>query len=154
MSKPDLSAFRFPQKRPLELRKLPTKVKDLYEDETDYLEKLGSLRDDINEMQVQMFAHNRHSMLVVFQAMDAAGKDSTIEHVFSGINPEGVQVTSFKRLWFNNVERVAAEKIGRETVQYVSNIYKYYIAYRLIHEQEQERTAAKKAIAAEDKAGP
>jgi PPK2 family polyphosphate:nucleotide phosphotransferase len=97
MAKPDLSAFRFPQKHSLKLEKLPTKVKDLYEDETDYLEQLGSLRDDINEMQVQMFAHNRHSMLVVFQAMDAAGKDSTIEHVFSGVNPEGVAVTAFKR---------------------------------------------------------
>jgi PPK2 family polyphosphate:nucleotide phosphotransferase len=97
MSKPDVSEFRFPQKHPLKLKKLPTKVKDLYEDETDYLEILGCLRDDINEMQVQMFAHNRHSMLVVFQAMDAAGKDSTIEHVFSGVNPEGVEVTAFKR---------------------------------------------------------
>jgi len=37
--------------------------------------------------------------------------------------------------WFNNVERIAAEKIGRETVQYVANIYKYYVAYRLIVEQ-------------------
>ena len=97
MSKPDLSDFRFPQKHALDLKKLPTKVKDLYKDETDYLEQLGSLRDDINEMQVQMFAHNPHAMLVVFQAMDAAGKDSTIEHVFSGVNPEGVTVVSFKR---------------------------------------------------------
>jgi PPK2 family polyphosphate:nucleotide phosphotransferase len=98
MSKsPDLTDFRFPQKGRLKLQKLPTKVKDLYKDETDYLEQLGSLRDDINEMQEQMFAHNRHAMLVVFQAMDAAGKDSTIEHVFSGVNPEGVDVTSFKR---------------------------------------------------------
>lgn len=97
MPKPDLSPFRFPQKQPFKLKKLPTKVDNLYLDETDYLEQLGKVRDDINEMQVQMFAHNRHSMLVVFQAMDAAGKDSTIENVFSGINPEGVQVTSFKK---------------------------------------------------------
>jgi len=40
-----------------------------------------------------------------------------------------------RNLWFNNVERIAAEKIGRETVQYVANIYKYYVAYRLIVEQ-------------------
>jgi membrane-bound lytic murein transglycosylase MltF len=43
-------------------------------------------------------------------------------------------------VWFNNVERVAAERIGRETVQYVSNIYKYYIAYTLAVENEQART--------------
>jgi len=46
-------------------------------------------------------------------------------------------------LWFGNVEQVASERIGRETVTYVSNIYKYYIAYRLIAEQEARREAAK-----------
>ncbi len=96
MPKSNLAQFRFPQKRGLNLRRLPTKIDNLYKDTTDYLEKLGKLRDEINEMQVQMFAHNRHAMLVVFQAMDAAGKDSTIENVFSGVNPEGVEVSSFK----------------------------------------------------------
>jgi len=47
-------------------------------------------------------------------------------------------------VWFGNVERVASEKIGRETVQYVSNIYKYYVAYTLALEQRQAREAAKK----------
>jgi hypothetical protein len=45
-------------------------------------------------------------------------------------------------VWFNNVEMVAAKRIGRETVQYVSNIYKYYIAYKLITEVEEERAKA------------
>jgi membrane-bound lytic murein transglycosylase MltF len=49
-------------------------------------------------------------------------------------------------VWFGNVERVAAEKIGRETVQYVSNIYKYYVAYTLILEERAERTEARKAL--------
>jgi len=48
-------------------------------------------------------------------------------------------------LWFNNVEVLAAEKIGRETVQYVSNIYKYYLAYRLIEEEREARAKAKDA---------
>jgi membrane-bound lytic murein transglycosylase MltF len=48
--------------------------------------------------------------------------------------------------WFNHVEVVAAEKIGRETVQYVSNIYKYYIAYRMVVEQRKERENAKKQM--------
>jgi membrane-bound lytic murein transglycosylase MltF len=42
-------------------------------------------------------------------------------------------------VWFNNVERIAAERIGRETVQYVSNIYKYYVAYTLAQQQLQEK---------------
>jgi membrane-bound lytic murein transglycosylase MltF len=50
--------------------------------------------------------------------------------------------------WFNNVERVAAEKIGRETVQYVSNIYKYYIAYRLITEELAEKRDEKARLSA------
>jgi len=54
-----------------------------------------------------------------------------------GLNPN---------LWFGNVERVTSERIGRETVTYVSNIYKYYIAYRLIAEQRQQREAAKAEV--------
>jgi membrane-bound lytic murein transglycosylase MltF len=50
-----------------------------------------------------------------------------------GLNPN---------IWFNNVEVIAAEKIGRETVNYVSNIYKYYIAYNLVTEQQEERKRA------------
>ena len=49
-------------------------------------------------------------------------------------------------LWFNNVELVAAERIGRETVTYVSNIYKYYIAYKLAQKQYTERKETKKQL--------
>ncbi len=48
------------------------------------------------KLQGGLFAQNRWALLLVFQAMDAAGKDSTIQHVFSGVNPQGCQVTSFK----------------------------------------------------------
>ena len=48
--------------------------------------------------------------------------------------------------WFSNVEVVAAEKIGRETVQYVSNIYKYYLAYKMIVEQREERQKAMEEV--------
>lgn len=48
------------------------------------------------EMQDKLYAHNQYSMLIVFQAMDAAGKDSSIKHIMSGLNPQGVKVTSFK----------------------------------------------------------
>ena len=50
-------------------------------------------------------------------------------------------------VWFGNVESVAAERIGRETVTYVSNIYKYYVAYRLVVEENERRTAAKAGLA-------
>ena len=49
-------------------------------------------------------------------------------------------------VWFGNVERVASERIGRETVTYVSNIYKYYVAYKLVTDQLNQRAAAKAEI--------
>lgn len=78
-------------------RDAPTKLKDLYDDDDDYEQKLRALTSTINDLQEQMYAHNRYGMLVVFQAMDAAGKDSTIQHVFSGVNPLGLRVCSYKR---------------------------------------------------------
>ena len=51
--------------------------------------------------------------------------------------------TGVEYVWFNNVERVVAEKIGRETVTYVSNIYKYYVAYTLVMQEAQEKAEAK-----------
>ena len=49
-------------------------------------------------------------------------------------------------VWFGNVERIASERIGRETVTYVSNIYKYYITYKLLTEQRERRDAAKAEV--------
>ena len=49
-------------------------------------------------------------------------------------------------LWFGNVERIASERIGRETVTYVSNIFKYYLTYRLLSDQAARRDAAKAAV--------
>jgi hypothetical protein len=49
-------------------------------------------------------------------------------------------------VWFGNVEQIASERIGRETVTYVSNIYKYYVAYRLVVEQAERRESAKQEL--------
>jgi PPK2 family polyphosphate:nucleotide phosphotransferase len=60
----------------------------------------GRLDEDLarlDELQERLYAEGRRALLVVFQAMDAAGKDSTIEHVMGGLNPQGVRVTSFKQ---------------------------------------------------------
>jgi membrane-bound lytic murein transglycosylase MltF len=64
----------------------------------------------------------------------------------AGLRKEAEKRGLDPNVWFGNVERVAAEKIGRETVQYVSNIYKYYVAYTLILEERAERTEARKAL--------
>ncbi len=71
--------------------------KDLYEDKESYREALAEYRDEIDEFQNMMYAHDRYSLLLVFQAMDAAGKDGTIRHVMSGVNAHGIEVHSFKQ---------------------------------------------------------
>lgn len=58
------------------------------------------LKDDIKQMsdlQYQLYAENKQALLIIFQAMDAAGKDSAIKHLFSGVNPQGCEVHSFKQ---------------------------------------------------------
>ncbi len=53
--------------------------------------------DDLSEAQEVLYASDKYSLLLIFQAMDAAGKDSTIKHVMSGVNPQGTQVFSYKK---------------------------------------------------------
>jgi PPK2 family polyphosphate:nucleotide phosphotransferase len=59
--------------------------------------ELQKSRDEIDREQELLWANDRRSLLLVFQAMDAAGKDGTIEHVMAGVNPQGCRVTSFKQ---------------------------------------------------------
>lgn len=65
-------------------------------DDKKYKKKLNKLTSQIYDLQRMMYAHNRYSLLLIFQAIDAAGKDSTIRHVLTGVNPAGCQVHSFK----------------------------------------------------------
>jgi PPK2 family polyphosphate:nucleotide phosphotransferase len=67
-----------------------------FKDKDDAAEKLRKDIESMAELQDILYADNSHALLVIFQAMDAAGKDGTIKHVMSGINPQGCQVFSFK----------------------------------------------------------
>ena len=93
----DIKQFRQTGDKNFKLKKMPTKVDDLYEDDEHYEAILRQQAEEIDKWQERMFAHNRYGLLVVFQALDAAGKDGTIQKVFTGTNPAGVQVHSFKR---------------------------------------------------------
>ncbi|MEN8162172.1 MAG: polyphosphate kinase 2 family protein [Myxococcota bacterium] len=82
------------------------RLRDVDPDDTAHLESEDAdrarkaLRDGIDrltELQSMLYAQDRWAVLLVFQAMDAAGKDGTIKHVMSGVNPQGVQVFSFKK---------------------------------------------------------
>ena len=94
----DAGDFRYTGKGKLSLKKWITGLdKPLYRDKAHLGELLGEFQKEIDERQQQMYAQDKYAMLLVFQAMDAAGKDGTIKHVMSGINPHGVEVTAFKR---------------------------------------------------------
>ena len=92
----DIAAFRVAGGRKLDLADWPTKVAPFYAGKTDYKDRLEAGTARLSELQERLYAHDRYSRLVIFQAMDAAGKDGAIRHVMSGVNPQGCQVFSFK----------------------------------------------------------
>jgi PPK2 family polyphosphate:nucleotide phosphotransferase len=92
----DVDAFRVRPDQPVDLADLPTKVADVYEDKAEYEELLEARTKRLRHLQNLLYADDRHALLVIFQAMDAAGKDGAIKHVMSGVNPQGCQVFSFK----------------------------------------------------------
>jgi PPK2 family polyphosphate:nucleotide phosphotransferase len=97
MKKIDIDAFKFIGIGKFSIRKSQTKIADFYDDKEDYEIALKSIQSELDELQEKMYAHNRYGLLVIFQAMDAAGKDGTLKAVFSGVNPQGMKFYSFKR---------------------------------------------------------
>ena len=92
----DVEQFRVREGSHVDLKKRPTRVPPFYESKEDYRGLLAEHKDKLSERQTLLYAHDRYSLLLIFQAMDAAGKDGVIKHVMSGINPQGCQVFSFK----------------------------------------------------------
>ena len=80
----------------LRLSKLDTADKGDFEDKEDAERAIGKNLEKMKALQDVMYAEAKRALLVVFQAMDAGGKDGAVDHVFSGINPQGCSVTSFK----------------------------------------------------------
>ena len=92
----DLDDFRVPPGKKVALKKWRTHVDPFYKSKAHYKEIHAQHTEELGELQELLYAHNRYALLVIFQAMDAAGKDSAIKHVMSGVNPQGCQVYSFK----------------------------------------------------------
>ncbi|MCI5219458.1 MAG: polyphosphate kinase 2 family protein [Candidatus Electrothrix sp. LOE2] len=89
--------FRVPAGKSVKLKQWPTQVKPLYKSKKKYHKILEQQIDQLSSLQRLHYASNRYSLLLIFQAMDAAGKDGAIRHVMSGVNPQGCQVFSFKQ---------------------------------------------------------
>jgi PPK2 family polyphosphate:nucleotide phosphotransferase len=88
--------FRVREGEKVKLMQWPTKVKPFYKSDEDYQKKLAEHIKELSKRQGHLYAYNRYAVLLIFQAMDAAGKDGVIKHVMSGVNPQGCQVYSFK----------------------------------------------------------
>src|ERR687891_2814190 len=92
----DSDDFRVREGKTIDLKKWPTEVQPYYKSKKDLETMLSDRIKELSELQTLLYASNRYSVLLIFQAMDAAGKDSAIKHVMSGVNPQGCQVFSFK----------------------------------------------------------
>jgi PPK2 family polyphosphate:nucleotide phosphotransferase len=80
----------------VKLHKRPTRIRPLYKSREHYQALLERHLEDLRSLQNVLYASNSYALLVIFQAMDAAGKDGMIKHVMSGVNPQGCQVYSFQ----------------------------------------------------------
>src|SRR5512145_1009451 len=92
----DCGRFQVKEGEKVSLRKWPTLVKPFYRSKKHYRELLEKHIERLSSLQQVHYANDRYAVLLIFQAMDAAGKDGAIRHVMSGINPQGCQVFSFK----------------------------------------------------------
>jgi len=106
----------------VDLDRFPSLESPRYSSKSEYREKLEAQVRKLSDIQEAHYADNRYAVLLIFQAMDAAGKDSMIRHVMSGINPQGCQVFSFKHpspeeldhdfLWRSNCSLPERGRIG------------------------------------------
>jgi polyphosphate kinase 2 (PPK2 family) len=105
-------AFRVAHGKRVRLKHWSTKVDPLYDSEKDYKKLLDDDVGELRSLQPLLYASNTYSVLLIFQAMDAAGKDGAISHVLSGVNPEGCEVHSFKT---PSAEELAHDFLWRST---------------------------------------
>lgn len=93
----DVAQFRVKEGQAVDLGQWPTKVEPVYTSRKDYRRQLESQVAELSDLQQLQYASNRYAMLLIFQAMDTAGKDGAIRHVMSGVNPQGCQVFRFQQ---------------------------------------------------------
>jgi PPK2 family polyphosphate:nucleotide phosphotransferase len=89
-------AFCVEEGENVDLKKRPARVDPVYRSKEHYQEMLRDHVEQLSQLQQTLYAADRYALLLIFQAMDAAGKDGAIKHVMSGVNPQGCDVHSFK----------------------------------------------------------
>ena len=118
----DASDFKVVKGTTIDLKEWPSRVRPSYRTDREYRDLLKQQVEAMSAQQEMLYACNRYALLIIFQAMDAAGKDGAIAHVMSGVNPQGCRVSSFKQpsaeelshdfLWRTTRELPARGQIG------------------------------------------
>ena len=114
MAKIDAGMFRVAPGETVKLDQRATSASGIYESKDQYRKMLDQHVEELSQLQTLLYASNRNALLVIFQGMDAAGKDGAIKHVMSGVNPQGVQVESFKH---PSAEELEHDFLWRTTVR-------------------------------------
>ena len=94
---PKISQYRYSGRKKVNLKEIPTKHTDGFGKKSEGKDHLQKNISRMIELQDKLYAEDKQSLLIILQAMDAAGKDGTIKHVMEGLNPQGTEVHSFKQ---------------------------------------------------------
>ncbi len=137
--------FRVGTGEKVKLKQWPTRVKPCYKSKEHYKEILAQHVEELSERQSLLYSYNRYSVLLIFQGMDAAGKDGVIKHLMSGVNPEGCEAFSFKQpsaedlehdfLWRTNLRLPARGKIGIFNRSYYEEVLIVRVHPEILHGQ-------------------
>src|SRR5271154_2962773 len=130
--KMDADDYQVGESQPVDLKKWPTVVKPVYKSDKQYRKLLAEHVQQLSDLQQLLYAANQYSILLIFQAMDAAGKDGAIQPVMSGVTPQGCQVYSFKHpsaeelqhdfLWRTTRDLPERGRIGRFNRSYYEEV--------------------------------
>ena len=127
------------------LKEWPTAVKPVCKSKKRYEKLLEEHVEALSALQQLHYASNRHALLLIFQGMDAAGKDGAIRHVMSGVNPQGCEVFSFKQptadelehdfLWRTNRHLPKRGRIGIFNRSYYEEVLVVRVHPEILHSQ-------------------
>lgn len=135
-----LSDFTETGKKKFNIKKTPNKIKDFYDSKEDYNNLLAEISDSLDDLQSKLYANSKYGVLIIFQAMDAAGKDGTMKAVFKNVNPLGLSFYSFKRptakeLNHDYLWRCFKQLPERGTLQVFNRSYYEEVLVVKIHEE-------------------
>ncbi len=152
----DANAFKLCEGAEVDLGLWTTNVKPLCKSKKKYHKVLQDQVDQLSDQQRLLYASNRHALLLVFQAMDTAGKDGAIRHVMSGVNPQGCQVFSFAHpsaqelqhdfLWRTTRDLPERGRIGIFNRSYYEEVLIVRVHSDLLHSERLPDPAANESV--------